>query len=357
MKALVTGATGFIGGALASALSAAGWEVHVLVRPSSLPMLPPASGWQVHLGDLTDPGADFSSAMHEVDVVFHAAAIRDRWGTSSLDYLQANVEGTRRLLHAAKGQVGRFVYVSSVGVHGYPRVQGIDESFPLRPADGKPGYHGAKAQAEQVVFSSLADSRTEAVVARPTITYGPGDRDGMVTRLLLLLSKGMFIRIGRGANHLHLTYIDDMARGLMLAGTVPQAAGEAFILAGPKTTAFADLVGESLRALRQEAVVGRAWLAGLWLPEGMARMAASLVERAWRQLDWSSPPLTCDQIDTICIHRGFSYQKAAQRLGYQPLIREQEGLARTVGWLVEQGKLPAAARMQHSVPAPSNEAR
>jgi nucleoside-diphosphate-sugar epimerase len=138
---------------------------------------------------------------------------------------------------------------------------------------------------------------------------------------------------------------------------VPQAAGEAFILAGPKTTAFADLVGESLRALRQEAVVGRAWLAGLWLPEGMARMAASLVERAWRQLDWSSPPLTCDQIDTICIHRGFSYQKAAQRLGYQPLIREQEGLARTVGWLVEQGKLPAAARMQHSVPAPSNEAR
>jgi dihydroflavonol-4-reductase len=357
MKALVTGATGFIGGALASALSAAGWDVHVLVRPASRHRLPPASGWQVHLGDLTDPEADFSSAVQEMDVVFHAAAIRDRWGASPLDYLQANVEGTRRLLQTAAGQVGRFVYISSVGVHGYPRVQGIDESFPLRPADGKPGYHGAKAQAEQVVVTSLVGSRTEAVVVRPTITYGPGDQDGMVTRLLLLLSEGKFIRVGHGANHLHLTYIDDLARGLILAGALPQAAGETFILAGPKTTAFADLVGESLRALRQQAVVRRAWLARLWQPEGVARLAASVVERAWSPLNWGAPPITRDQIDTICIHRGFSYQKAARQLGYEPLIREQVGLARTVSWLVEQGSLPEAALSQSGIPAPSNEAR
>ena len=129
-------------------------------------------------------------------MVFHAAAIRNRWATSAAEYRRANVEGTRRLLDASVGQARRFVYVSSVGVLGWPGVQGIDESFPTDVHSAKVGYHSTKAEAEQVVRARGGE--IEAVVARPTITYGPDDADGMVTRLIDMIARGRFLRVGRG---------------------------------------------------------------------------------------------------------------------------------------------------------------
>ena len=81
-------------------------------------------------------------------------------------------------------------------------------------------------------------------MARPTITYGPDDADGMVTRLIAMIARGRFVRVGRGENHVHLTYIDDMIRGLILTGTHPAAAGQTFILAGPRSIAVRDLVAQ-----------------------------------------------------------------------------------------------------------------
>ena len=130
MKALVTGATGFIGGALAAGLAEQGWEVRVLVRPASRNKLAQPDRYHVIEADLDADAGLLREAVAGCDVVFHAAAIRNRWGTSADEYRRANVEGTRRLLDAAIGQARRFVYVSSVGVLGYPGVQGIDESFP-----------------------------------------------------------------------------------------------------------------------------------------------------------------------------------------------------------------------------------
>ena len=280
-----------------------------------------------------------SEAAAGCDVVFHAAAIRNRWGTPPDEYRRANVEGTCRLLDAAVGRARRFVYVSSVGVLGWPGVQGIDESFPIPMRSGKADYHGTKAEAECLVRA--CGGAIEAVVARPTITYGPGDADGMVTRLAAMIARGRFLRVGRGTNHVHLTYIDDMVRGLVLAGTHAAAAGQTFILAGPRSIAVRDLVA------RIEQALGLAPRT-LYVPEMVARPIAWGVEGLYRLASAvkmsgaSCPPLTRDKIDVLCVHRGFSSAKAGRLLGYAPRVDYDEGLGRTLAWMAEQGRLQLA---------------
>jgi nucleoside-diphosphate-sugar epimerase len=335
MIALVTGATGFIGGALAASLAATGWEVRVLVRPSGRGRLAGAERYRVFEADLGHPTGVLKEAVAGCDVVFHAASIRDRWGTSPEEYRRANVEGTRHLL-AATDRAGRFVYVSSVGVLGWPGVDGIDESFPIDVRPGEADYHGTKAAAEQLVRAWPGGLQT--VVVRPTITYGPGDRDGMLTRLIGLVARGRFVRIGRGENHFHLTYIDDLVHGLVLAGTHPAAPGETFILAGPRSIAVREMVGLIEQAV---GVAPRA----IYLPEGLARPAAWAVEFLFRaggalRLPLPGPPVTPTKLNILCAHRSFSSARAARLLGYAPRVDYQEGLIRTLAWMGEAGALP-----------------
>jgi dihydroflavonol-4-reductase len=339
MIALVTGATGFIGGALATSLAADGWEVRVLVRPSGRARLAGAERYRVFEADLSGPAPVLEEAAAGCDVVFHAASIRDRWGTSPEEYRRANVEGTRLLLAAATGRAARFVYVSSVGVLGWPGVDGIDESFPLSVRPGEADYHGTKAAAEQLV--RMWPGELKKVVVRPTITYGPGDRDGMLTRLIGMVAHGRFLRIGRGENHFHLTYIDDMVRGLVLAGTHQAAPGETFILAGPRSLAVREMVALVEQHL---GLTPRT----LYLPETLARPAAWAVESLWKlgaairlPLPVGGPPVTPTKLNILCAHRSFSSDKAARLLGYAPQADYQEGLIRTLAWMRESGLLPA----------------
>jgi nucleoside-diphosphate-sugar epimerase len=339
MIALVTGATGFIGGALTASLADAGWEVRVLVRPSGRGRLAGADRYRVFEADLGHPTGVLEEAAAGCDVVFHAASIRDRWGTSAAEYRRANVEGTRHLLAAATGRAARFVYVSSVGVMGWPGVDGIDESFPIDVRPGEADYHGTKAAAEQIV--RVWPGGLQPVVARPTITYGSGDRDGMLTRLIGLVARGRFVRIGRGENHFHLTYIDDLVRGLVLAGTHPAAPGETFILAGPRSIAVREMVGLIEQAL---GLAPRT----IYLPEGLARPAAWAVESLYRAaaavrlpLPGSGPPVTPAKLNILCAHRSFSSEKAARLLGYAPRVDYPEGVTRALAWMGEAGLLPA----------------
>jgi nucleoside-diphosphate-sugar epimerase len=238
--------------------------------------------------------------------------------------------------------------VSSVGVHGWPGVDGIDESFPVAVRPGRRDYHGTKAAAEELVRSWPGGP--EAVIVRPTITYGPGDRDGMLTRLIGLVASGRFVRIGRGTNHFHLTHIDDLVRGLLLAGTHPAAPGETFILAGPRSIAVREMVVLIERSLDLPP-------RRISLPEPLARPAAWAIEAAWRAatavglpLPRQGPPVTPTKINVLCAHRGFSSAKAARLLGYAPQVDYPKGLDRTLAWMSEPStvhpfgiKLPSSA--------------
>jgi nucleoside-diphosphate-sugar epimerase len=329
MKALITGATGFIGKALAQALAATGWEVTLLARAQSQGNLPDGP-FRLIEADLAAPTSLVAALSGlDVDVVVHAAAIRNRWGTPPAAYYNVNVAATQALVQASSGHAGRFVYVSSVGVFGRPGVLNIDESFPVAVSSTW-DYHSSKAAGERIVMESAAG--LETVVVRPTITYGPGDSDGMVTRMMQMVMRRQFFRIGRGDNHVHLTYIADLLQGLILAMTHSGAPGNTFILAGPEPITMAQLLG-----LIENQVDVR--LPKWYLPARAARLTGALCEMLYRSLPPSwNPPITRDKVDNLCANRGFSWHQAQQTLGYTPQYPYKTGLAHTFEWLKHRGR-------------------
>lgn len=329
MKILVTGASGFIGQHLTRSLLAQEHQVRTLLRRSSVRV--GLDGATSYIGDLTD-AASLRQAVEGVDQVYHLAVIRDRPGISYQDYYAVNVEGTRHILDAAAAQGARFVYCSSVGVLGYPGVTDIDEDFAYRPEDGKYNYHHTKALAEQLTLEYHHQGRLKATVVRPVITYGPGDSYGMITKLLAMLARARFIPIGDGRNHVHLAYITDTVRGIILAGESDQSAGRVYHIPGFRPISMRELI-----ALACE-LVGRP--APRWhIPLGLAKAAARAFESAYAlqhrlglEFLGTEPFLTRDKIDTLTINRGFSGRRAEQELGYHPSVDYSEGLARTVDW-------------------------
>jgi nucleoside-diphosphate-sugar epimerase len=338
MRALVTGATGFIGGALARKLVELGWDVRLLTRASGKNLPTELRPCRTFLHEFGRDGAEgLEAAVDGCDVVFHAAAIRNRWGTPPSAYDAVNVAGTSDLMSACRGRAGRFVYLSSVGVHGYPGVGGIDETNPVAAGAAAGGYHRSKIAAERLIWERGRD--THAVVVRPTITYGPGDETGMVTRLIEMMAARRFVRIGPGRNHIHLTYIDDLAGGLVLSGTHPAAVGQTFILSGPAPVRVASLLD------RISALLGMK-PPSIGVPVFAARVAGAALEALYSSASklsiigpGTAPPLNRQTVMTLCAERSFSHRKASEMIGFFPVTGLGEGLPRTVEWLRADGRV------------------
>lgn len=180
MKALITGATGFVGANLVEAITQRGWQARALHRKSSSLKALQGLTYESVLGDVTI-AESLLPAMRDVDVVFHAAAVADYWRAGRERMYRVNVDGTRNVLWAAR-QVGRergrpirVVFVSSVAALGRPPFgQPLNESAPfnLRPEQFHYGY--SKVLAESHVRASVADG-LDAVIVNPAVVIGPRD--------------------------------------------------------------------------------------------------------------------------------------------------------------------------------------
>lgn len=240
MRALVTGAGGFLGGALVRALSARGDEVRALVRrPAPALALP---GVALATGDATDP-AVLRAAVRGCEVVFHLAGVRR--ATDPQEFLRVNAGSTAALLDAcvaAAPDLARFVLAGSMAAAGPSRTPRREDE-PLSPVEP---YGASKAEAERIALS-YAD-RLPVAVARPPRIMGPGDRENL-----------LFFRIARaglaldfGDRPLSWIDVDDCARAFLLLAERPEAAGRSFFLASPQTTTAAGLMREAARALGLE---------------------------------------------------------------------------------------------------------
>jgi nucleoside-diphosphate-sugar epimerase len=325
---LVTGATGFIGWHLARHLVDRGHHVRALVRRHGERLA--SAGVELAWADLTDPQA-VRAAVEGTKIVFHLAAQRDAWGTPESTYHQVNVKGTRHLLAAAaESGVQRFLFCSSVGVARYPGNLQADETLPYVEASSQIVYHRTKAQAEQEVLASARAGKVPALVVRPVITYGPGDRTGMVTQLLTRLAQGQFLPVGSGSNHVDLAYIDDMVTGITLAGK-QGTIGQTYILSGPQPVRMRQVLAAAYAAL------GRTGPGQIYVPVRLAYFLAGWAERMWGTFN-QRPPITRDAVATLTVDRGFSHIRASRELGYQPRVHCPEGLRRTWAWLREPGE-------------------
>jgi dihydroflavonol-4-reductase len=327
MRALVTGATGFVGAAVAMALSEAGWQVRVLVRGgsdrSNLRRFAP----EVVEGDLTDV-ASLERALTGCAGLFHVAADYRLGARDPAQLYRTNVDGTRNVLCAARtAKVPRIVYTSSVATIGIPSDGSPgEERTPVNLSNMIGHYKRSKYLAEEVALEA-ARMGMSVVIVNPSTPVGPGDIKPTPTGQLVLdaASGRMPAYVDTGLNIVH---VDDVAAGHLLAFERGKE-GTRYILGGEDMTLqtilsqIARLVGRRPPRIRlpYAAVLPVAYLA-----EGFARISGR------------SGRVTLEGVRMSRKRMFFSSNKAVSELGYRwrPPI---EALEDAVRWFRERGLL------------------
>jgi dihydroflavonol-4-reductase len=258
MRALVTGATGFVGSHLVEALQNDSVEVTALARSASKAADLAQCGVRVVNGDLHDT-AGLERAVRDQDVVYHVAGVvaaRDE-----AEFLRSNRDGTRNVLTAAERQGRpRFVLVSSLAAAGpAPRgapLSGTESPHPVT------AYGRSKLAAEQIVRSSTLPWS----IVRPPIVYGPRDRE--VLKFFRLARLGVAPVFGDGSQELSAVHAADLAQALMAVTKAPATIGGTYYACHPQVFTSAELgqavgaaMGRSVVRLSLPQAVGRALLA------------------------------------------------------------------------------------------------
>jgi nucleoside-diphosphate-sugar epimerase len=310
MRWLVTGAYGFVGRELCTALNQQGYAVRGAVRNTiSATQLP-----CVAVGSMTEK-TDWSEALRGVDVVIHLAArvhvMKESAADPLAEFLRVNLFGTSNLAQqAAHAGVKRLVYVSSVKVNGEqtPETQSFAESDEPDPQDP---YAISKWRAEQDLQRIAYETGLEIVIVRPPLVYGPGVK-GNFMRLLNAIDKGIPLPLA-GANNLRsLLYVGNLVDALIACATQPAAAGQTYLVSDGEDVSTAMLVGKIARALER---TGRAF----YFPPALLRAGASGLGRA-------------EQVDRLFSSLRMSSEKLRSELGWVPPYTLEQGLHATAEW-------------------------
>ena len=322
MTTLVTGATGFVGAAVARQLVARGEAVRVLARPGGDRRNLAGLDVAVVDGDLTDR-ASLARACAGIDRLYHVAADYRLWVPRPAAIYRANVDGTRDLmLAAAEAGVGRIVYTSSVATLGLAADgAAADETTPVGLADMVGHYKRSKFLAEEEIQSLVREAGLPAVIVNPSTPIGPGDVKPTPTGRMIAdaVAGRMPAYVDTGLN---LVHVDDVAAGHLLAGE-RGLVGERYILGGENLTlktileAIAGLLGRTPPRWRLD---HRLVLPVAYLVEGWARLTGL-----------ADPMVTVDAVRMSKKRMFFTSAKAERVLGYthRPAA---EAIAAAVDW-------------------------
>ncbi|MEK4852892.1 SDR family NAD(P)-dependent oxidoreductase [Paenibacillus sp. FSL H7-0756] len=327
-KALVTGATGFLGRHTARRLARMGWEVYAQGRNPEQGKQLEQEGAVFLAGDLRDPETAYSFC-REMDVVFHCAALSSPWGKYK-EFYTCNVEATSHIVEGCKRHhVGRLVHISTPSVYSRQRSRfGIRESDPLpgRPANA---YAATKLIAEQVVRQAAREGLA-AFMLRPRAIFGPMD-NALFPRLLAANeSKGVPLMNG-GQARLDLTCVDNVVDAMLLCCEAPvSATGSVYNITNGEPLRFEELVTRLFSLLGLPLHTRR-------LPYPVAYTAAALMEGIYKVLPIPGEPLlTRYSAAALGISQTLDITLAREQLGYQPRITTDEGLRAFAEWWREQ---------------------
>ncbi len=305
-RILVTGASGFIGSAVARLLNARGLPVRVLVRATSPRRNLEGLDCELVEGDMTDP-ASMNRALEGARYLFHVAADYRLWAPDPSQIIRANREGTRTVMEAALAQgVERIVYTSSVAtLRAGDASASVDETAPLFEGEGIGAYKESKVVAERLVERMIAERGLPAVIVNPSTPIGPRDvRPTPTGRILIEAACGRipaFVDTG-----LNLVHVDDVAAGHLSAMDKGRI-GERYILGGQNASlremlgAIADLCG------RKPPTVN--------LPVAPLYPLAYAAEAIGR-ITGKEPFVTVDALKMASHHMFFTSAKAARELDY-----------------------------------------
>ena len=325
--ALITGAPGWLGTRLVQRL--AGREIRCLVHPQADPRdLDGLPGVTCVRGDVTQPQtlAAFVDRSRGA-TLFHCAGLIHPRRVSS--FARVNAAGTRHMLDAAvRAGVGRFVHLSSNSPFGAnrDRDQVFTEDAPFHPYMG---YGRSKMAAEQ--FVAAAGAALDTVTVRAPWFYGPG-QPARQTQFFTMIKRGTFPILGDGTQRRSMAYVENLCDGLVLCETRAHA-GDVFWIADERPYSINEIVDTVERVLHRDfrIPVSRRRLRLPSLTADVARLcdrgmqAIGLYDQRVHVLSEMNLTIAC------------SIDKARRQLGYQPAVTLEEGMRRSVAWVMSNG--------------------
>lgn len=324
--AVVTGATGFLGGHLVRLLCARGYQVRALYRSegalSTLRGLP----IEACRGDVTDV-ASLDAAMHgKPDLVFHVAASTASWKPKFAEQTRINVDGTGNVVQAAlRAGVRRLVHTSSVAVYGLTDAL-ISEASPQLGRDSWINYSRTKALGEDAVRAGIRDG-LDAVICNPTHVFGPGDTHNWA-RLIVMVDQQKLPGVPPGSG----VFVDvrEAAKAHVIAAE-RGICGANYLLGGEQAS-FLDLVQRIGRQLGK--------------PTPSHSIPAFALKAVAHAKDWASrltgrePDVTPESVAFVCQHMRCDISKAQHELDLKVTPLDHL-LADTIAWLREQRMVSA----------------
>jgi len=310
MNILITGASGFVGRYVTERLCADGYQVTAVVHNSSAPL--PATVHAVAVGDIAFD-TDWSEALVGIDAVVHLAARVHVMMDTAVDPLEefrrVNVAGTERLAQmAVKAGVKRFVFVSSVKVHGEERDIRYRESDPLMPQDN---YGISKMEAEQVLRQIESETGLEVTIIRPPLVYGPGVKANFLS-MIKVIASGAPLPLASIANTRSMIYVGNLVDAISLCVRHPAAAGRTYLVSDGDDVSTPELI--------------RCTAASLDVPTRLFPFPASLMILAAKLTGKSGA------VNRLTGSLTVDSSKIRQELGWVPPCTMEEGLRETAGW-------------------------
>lgn len=323
---LVTGASGFVGSAVANAARKAGYRVRALVRRSS-PRTNLQPDDEIIVGDICDR-ASLAPALRGVRYLIHVAADYRLWAPVPGEIIRTNVEGTRYVMEEAlRVGVERIVHTSSVATLKPRDGAPADETCPLSEREAIGAYKRSKVVAERLVEDMVKQRSLPAVIVNPSTPIGPRDVKPTPTgRIIVECARGRmpaFVDTG-----LNLVHVDDVAAG-HLAALRRGSIGERYILGGENVRLGAMLADIAVMVGRRPPT--------LRVPIGPLYPIA-LGAELWARLTGKAPFATVDGLRMARHYMFFDDAKARRELGYvsRPY---REGIADAIAWFKQAGYL------------------
>lgn len=309
---LVTGASGFVGGALIQRLAIDNHKAAIVAATRRLIENLPVNVNQVQVGDLL-PSTDWSIALQGVNVVVHCAArvhvMTEISNDPLVEFHRANVEGTIRLAQqAAEAGVRRFVFISSIKVNGESTELGYPFSTADAPAPLDP-YGVSKMEAEQGLRELSVCTGMEVVIIRPPLIYGRGVKANFAA-MMQWLKRGLPLPLGGITfNRRSLVFVENLVDLIQICINHPKAANQTFLISDDEDVSTTTLLRKMAKALGYPARLVN-------IPPTIIKLSARLIGK---------PGIA----DRLCGSLQVDITKTKELLGWKPKFSLDEGLLRT----------------------------